>query len=100
MSISVDIENTGNRAGDEVLQLYVHQVHSSVKCPAKELRGFQRLSLQAGETKTVTFTLSAEKLAFWDEKTHGFLVEPGAYVVMVGSSSGDIRVQHHIEISR
>jgi len=100
LSVSVGITNEGKRTGDEVVQLYVHQVRSSVKRPAKELRGFSRLSLQPGGTATVTFTLPAEKLAFWDERTHGFVVEPGAYDVMVGASSADIREHDQIEVIR
>jgi len=98
VQISFDVKNSGARAGDEVPQLYVHQEKSSVKVPVKELRGFQRISLQPGETKTVTFPLLAEKLAFWDEKTHGFLVEPGAFDVMVGASSSDIRLKDQINV--
>jgi beta-glucosidase len=98
VSVSVEITNEGKRAGDEVAQLYVHQVKSSVKRPAKELRGFQRIRLQPGETKTATFRLPAEKLAFWDEQSHGFLVEPGRFDVLVGASSADIRVQDHLEV--
>jgi beta-glucosidase len=98
VSVSLDVTNTGKRAGDEVVQLYVHAVKSSVKRPAKELRGFQRISLQPGETKSVTLELPAEKLAFWDEKTHAFLVEPGAYEVMAGASSADIRLNDRIEV--
>jgi beta-glucosidase len=99
-NMSVNIENSGGRAGDEVVQLYVHQNKSNVKRPAKELRGFQRVNLQPGEKKTVTFSLPASKLAFWDEKTHGFLVEPGAFDVMVGASSSDIRLTGQIEVIR
>lgn len=91
VSVSVRVENVGRRAGDEVVQLYVHAVAGSVKRPGKELRGFERVSLQPGEMKTAAFTLPAEKLAFWDVATHGFVVEPGAYDVLVGSSSADIR---------
>jgi beta-glucosidase len=100
VEVSVDVTNTGRRAGDEVVQLYVHQVKSSVKRPAKELRGFRRIGLQPGETKTVSLTLPAAKLAFWDEKTHSFVVEPGAFGVMVGASSEDIRAQDEIEVIR
>ena len=98
VGVSVEITNEGKRAGDEVAQLYVHQVKSSVKRPTKELRGFQRVRLQPGETKTVTFHLPAEKLAFWDEQSHGFLVEPGRFDVLVGASSADIRVHDHLEV--
>jgi beta-glucosidase len=100
LNISVDVKNTGKRAGDEVVQLYVHQVKSSVKRPAKELRGFQRISLKPGEKQTVVFTLPAEKLALWDEKTHGFVVEPGAFDVMMGASSADIRLKDQVEVIR
>ena len=98
VTVSVNVANTGGRAGDEVPQLYVHQQKSRVKVPVKELRGFQRVSLQPGETKTVTFALPASKLAIWDETTHGFVVEPGAFDVMVGASSADIRLKDQIEV--
>ena len=99
VTVSVDITNTGRRAGDEVAQLYVHDVASSVVRPVKELRGFQRLTLQPGEKRTVSFTLPAAKLAFWDEKTHAFLVEPGAFEIMVGASSADIRAKSVLEVT-
>jgi len=98
VNVNIDVANTGKRAGDEVLQLYVHQEKSSVKVPIKELCGFQRISLQPGETKTVTLSLHAEKLAIWDETTHGFVVEPGAFDVMIGASSADIRLQDRIAV--
>ena len=99
-TVSAIVENVGKRAGDEVVQLYVRDVECSVKRPAKELRGFQRLHLKPGEKKMVTFPLPAAKLAFYDEvKTHGFVVEPGAFDVLVGSSSEDIRVQGRIEVT-
>jgi beta-glucosidase len=100
VEVSVDVTNNGSRAGDEVVQLYVHQVKSSVKRPVTELRGFQRIGLQPGETKTVSLTLPAAKLAFWNEKTHRFVVEPGAFDVMVGASSADIRLKDQIEVVR
>jgi beta-glucosidase len=100
ISISVDVKNTGKKSGDEVVQLYVHQLKSSVKRPARELRGFQRISLQPDETKTIVFTLPAQKLAFWDEATHGFVVEPGRFDVMVGASSSDIRLKDQIKVVR
>ena len=100
VNISVEVTNTGKRAVDEVVQLYVHQVKSSVKRPAKELRGFQRISLKPGEKKTITLTLAAEKLAFWDEKTHGFVVESGVFDVMIGASSADILLKDQVEVIR
>jgi beta-glucosidase len=98
VDVSVDIKNTGKRPGDEVVQMYVHQVKSSVKRPAKELRGFQRIQLQPGETKTVTLPLRAEKLAFWDEKNHGFVVEPGIFDILMGASSADIRLKDQLVV--
>jgi len=99
VTVAVDVANTGKRAGDEVVQLYVRDVECSVKRPAKELRGFQRIGLQPGEKKTVALELPAEKLSFYDVKTHGFIVEPGAFEVMVGSSSEDIRLKGGLEVT-
>ncbi|MEO5996586.1 MAG: glycoside hydrolase family 3 C-terminal domain-containing protein [Chitinophagaceae bacterium] len=96
--INVDVKNTGKIAGDEVVQLYVHDVDASVKRPSKELRGFERVTLNPGETKTVTLTLPGDKLAFYDEKTHGFIVEPGAFDILLGSSSGDIRLKTKLTV--
>jgi beta-glucosidase len=98
--ITVDIKNTGKREGDEVVQLYVHDVICSVKRPIKELRGFERISLNPGEAKTVTFSLPYEKLSFYDEKSHQFIVEPGTFEVMVGSSSEDIRLKGDFSVAR
>ena len=99
LTISIPVKNTGHRPGDEVVQLYVHQVNPSVKRPTKELRGFDRISLAPGESKTVTFTLPAEKLAFYDLNTHAFLVEQGAYDLMTGSSSKDIRATTRLTVA-
>jgi beta-glucosidase len=100
VNISLNVKNTGKRAGDEVVQLYVHQEKSNLKVPAEELRGFRRISLQPGETKTVAFTLPAAQLAIWDVTTHGFVVQPGAFDVLVGASSADIRLKDKIEVAR
>jgi beta-glucosidase len=99
VTVSVDVENVGPRPGDEVVQLYVRDVDCSVKRPAKELRGFARITLKPAEEKTVTMVLPGQKLAFYDEKTHGFLVEPGAFEIMVGASSDDIRARDQIEVA-
>lgn len=97
-TVSLEVQNTGARAGDEVVQLYVHDVKSSVPQPPQELKGFVRVNLQPGETKTVNLTLPAERLAYWDVKTHAFVVEPGAYQLLVGSSSRDIRGRAKLEV--
>ena len=87
VTVTFDVRNTGKRDGDEVAQLYIHEVKPAVVRPAKELRGFQRLSLKTGETRTVSLSLPAEKLAYWDEKSHAFTVHPGAFEILVGASS-------------
>jgi beta-glucosidase len=99
VAISVDIKNTGARAGDEVAQLYVHAQKSRVRRPAKELRGFCRVTVNPGHTKTVTFELAAAQLAFYDVTVHGFVVDPGRYDLLIGSSSDEIRVKAEIEVN-
>ncbi len=89
--VSVDITNTGDRAGAEVAELYLNEVVSSVTTPAKSLRGFARVDLAPGETKTVHFTLGPDQLSLWNRSMHR-VVEPGTFKIMVGSSSRDIRV--------
>lgn len=98
ITLTATIRNSGKLAGDEVVQLYIHDVAPSVKRPVKELRGFQRISLKAGEAKTISFNIPGDKLAFYDEKIHGFRVEPGARNVMLGSSSDDIRLQSQFKV--
>ncbi len=99
VNVRVAVQNTGKRAGDEVVQLYVHDVEASVKRPSKELRCFERVSLKPGERKTVSFTLPAEKLSFYDVKSKSFVVEPGQFEVMVGSSSEDIRAKQQLQVT-
>ena len=88
--VSVDVRNTGSRAGDEVVQLYIRDEVSSATRPVKELRGFQRVSLAPGETRTVSFDVGPEHLSY-----HGAgmkrVVEPGTFQLMVGGSSADVR---------
>ncbi len=97
-AVRLDVRNTGPRAGDEVVQLYVHDPIASVTRPVKELKGFARLKLQPGERKTVTFTLDTALLAFYDAEMR-FVVEPGTIEIMVGSSSEDIRLRGKLTIS-
>ena len=86
---TVDVTNTGSVRGDEVAQLYVHQTVSSVTRPVKELRGFQRLSLNPGETKTVEFTLGPDELSYLNRDMKR-VVEPGTFEVMAGGNSVDL----------
>lgn len=98
VDVTITIQNTGKMKGDEVVQLYVHDVISSVKRPVKELRGFQRVTLNAGEKQELHFTVPAAKLSFYDEKIHDFMVEPGMFDIMLGSSSDDIRASGQVEV--
>jgi beta-glucosidase len=95
--VLVDIKNTGTRAGDEVVQLYTRQLVSSVTTYEKNLRGFERVNLKPGESKTVEFYLPDEDLAIWDSQMH-FVVEPGTFRVMIGSSSEEIRLTGEFKI--
>ena len=98
ISVQVDVTNTGARAGDEVVQLYVRYPDSAVDRPQKDLRGFERISLAPGERQTVTFTLSAADISYWDAETDGWVVEPGRVELQVGSSSSDIRRTGHVTV--
>ncbi|MBN2470755.1 MAG: glycoside hydrolase family 3 C-terminal domain-containing protein, partial [Anaerolineae bacterium] len=89
-TVSVDITNAGERPGDEVVQLYIHDRVASVTRPVKELKAFKRLSLQPGETRTVSFAMHTSQLAFYDLAMN-LVVEPGEIEIMVGASSDDIR---------
>lgn len=90
VTVSVDVVNTGARAGDEVVQLYTHQLRSRVKQPVRALRGFARVSLAPGERTTVTLPLRAEDLAFWDVTSGRMVVESARHRVMVGRSATDV----------
>jgi beta-glucosidase len=98
VTAAIDITNTGPREGDEVVQLYVHELEPSVKRPAEELRGFQRIHLKPGETRKVTLTVAGEKLAFYDENRHAFRVHPGPFQILVGAASDDIRAKANLEV--
>ncbi len=89
ISVSVDVTNKGARAGDEVVQLYVRYPESKLPRPMKQLRGFQRVEIASGATRTVTFDLTAEDLAYWSPEKHAWVVEPGKVELLVGPSSAD-----------
>ena len=90
VTVSVEVRNTGKVAGDEVVQLYLHDVVSSVTRPIKELKGFRRVTLAPGETKTVQFILDREAFALWNQEMKR-VVEPGAFEIMVGPNSVDLK---------
>ncbi|MBL7165135.1 MAG: glycoside hydrolase family 3 C-terminal domain-containing protein [Dehalococcoidales bacterium] len=91
LTVRIDITNTGEREGKEVVQLYIHDIESSLVRPHKELKGFTKVSLTPGETRTVSFTLGQRDLSFYDPDRQEWVAEPGEFEVLVGSSSRDIR---------
>jgi beta-glucosidase len=86
---SIDVTNVGNRQGDEVVQLYVRDEVSSVTRPLKELKGFERVAIKPGETRTVTFNIGAEELRFYNREMRR-VVEPGSFKIMIGPNSVDL----------
>jgi len=99
ISISIDVTNTGSRAGDEVVQLYVKHLNSKVQRPNQELKGFKRITLKPNETQTVAIPLAAKNLAYWDIKAHKFVVEKDKIQLLIGSSSADIKQQQTIAVN-
>src|SRR5262249_20300800 len=97
VTVTCSVKNAGTRAGDEVVQLYVRDVLASVARPVMELKGFERVSLDPGESKTVTFELGKASLQMLD-KSMRWLVEPGAFRVMIGASSKDIRLRGELTV--
>jgi beta-glucosidase len=98
ITVSVDVRNTGRRAGEEVVQLYVKHLQSGVQRPLKELRGFRRVPLQPGETRTVTLPLDAASLAYWDTAHHSFVVESEPIEILVGGSSADLPLKTRVDV--
>ena len=95
--IRARVKNTGQRSGDEVAQLYLNDVLSSVSRPVQELRGFRKVSLQPGEEKEIAFTLTSDDLSLLDQNMDR-VVEPGTFEVMIGASSKDIRLKGRLEV--
>ena len=88
VNVSIDVTNTGDRTGDEVVQMYIRDCYSSVSRPVKELKGFERITVMPGQTKTVTFDITPEHLSFYNIDMK-YTVEAGEFVIMVGNSSRD-----------
>ena len=99
VTVRVEITNTGRKAGDEVVQLYIRDDISSYTTPAKQLRAFERIHLEAGESRIVAFTLDKKSMMLYMQNNE-WAVEPGSFSLMVGSSCEDIRLQHKITITK
>jgi len=99
-TVSVSVRNSGARAGAEVVQLYLQPPPSPVDRPVKELKGFGRVILQPGETKTVSFTLDKAAMSYYDVAIHDWVAQPGRFTVLVGASSRDIHAKGDFEFAR
>jgi len=98
VDISLTVENDGKVSGDEVVQLYIRDEYASLPRPVKELKGFARINLAPGESREVTFHLPVDQLAYYDEALR-LMVEPGKFLVMVGSASNDIRLEGEFTVT-
>ena len=98
LTVSVDVTNTGSRAGKEVVQLYVSDRTGSVRRPLKELKGYEKVSLDPGETKTVTMTLDKRSFAWYSTELHDWYAASGEYEILIGASSRDIRLTEEIRL--
>jgi beta-glucosidase len=96
VSVSVDVANVGDRAGDEVVELYAHHINSKVRRPRMQLCAFQRVTLQPGQTRTVTLDVPASRLAFWDVAGHRWKVENDKVELLAGPSSADLPLQRDL----
>jgi beta-glucosidase len=92
VEVSLQVRNTGSRAGDEVVQLYLRDVQASLPRPPKELKGFRRVHLEPGEARTLKFTLDPAAMSFYDPQKGDWIAEPGTFEVLLGASSRDIRL--------
>lgn len=92
-TVSVPVTNTGKREGSEIVELYISDPKASVDRPVKELKGFSKVALAPGETKTVTFEITEPDLSFFDAEKHSWVCEPGEFQALIGASSADIRTK-------
>jgi beta-glucosidase len=100
LTVRFEIENTGRRDAAEVAQIYVADVEASLPRPVKELKGFQKVFLKAGEKKTVSIALNQNAFAFYDPQSQSWIAEKGAFKILVGSSSRDIRLSGDYKLNK
>ncbi|GLB49403.1 glycoside hydrolase family 3 C-terminal domain-containing protein [Neptunitalea lumnitzerae] len=98
ITITTTVTNTGDRAGAEVVQMYITDVKSSLVRPEKELKGFEKIFLEPGETKTVKFVITKDALSYFDDAKHAWIAEPGKFKVLIGSSSLEIEGSEKFEL--
>jgi beta-glucosidase len=97
--VSFDIQNTGNRVGAESAQVYVKAMHPSVMMPEKELKGFTKVSLNAGEKKRVSVVLDSNAFSYYNTDLKKFVVDKGAYQIIVGASSRDLKLKGKVTVN-
>ena len=100
IAVTVKVRNTGKRAGADVVELYVHDGHAKIDRPVHELKGFSRVELKPGETKTVQFKLSRADLSYWSPEKKDWVADPGSFEIQIGASSRDIRLKAPLELAR
>ena len=98
VKVTVDVSNTGSRAGKDVVQLYVSAKDSKAIRPVRELRGFEKVELQPGETKTVSFELDSRAFAYWNRDISDWYVETGAYEIQIGKNAQEILLSAEVEV--
>ncbi|HTR81235.1 MAG TPA: glycoside hydrolase family 3 C-terminal domain-containing protein, partial [Bacteroidota bacterium] len=98
VEVRFTVKNVGTRKGAEIAQLYVHDVASSLQRPVKELKGFRRIELDAGQSAVITLELSSQAFSYWNPASKGWFEERGNFVLQIGSSSRDIKLQKEIEL--
>ena len=98
ISFTVPVTNTGHRAGSETIQLYIAAKDSKVDRPVKELKAFQKVQLQPGETRNVTLTINTDALSYYDETSHGWCAEPGRYEALIGTASDKLPTKYTFQL--
>jgi beta-glucosidase len=97
VTVSFNLQNTGKYAGEEIAQLYLHDLVSQPLRPVKELKDFKKVMLQPGESKTITFTIDRKKLAFYNDRLE-YITQPGVFTVSIGTSSDNIKLQDNFDL--
>lgn len=100
LTAQFEIKNTGTRDGAEIAQLYVHEKNPSLSRPEKELKGFKKVFLKAGETKTVSIPLNQTAFAFYDPAQNGWVAEKDGFEILIGSSSRDLRLRDYFNLAQ
>ena len=98
VKLTFTVQNTGKVAGAEIAQVYVTQKNAPVLRPAKELKGFKKVFLKAGEQQTITIPVKVEDMAYWDENTGNWKVDAGEFVLNLATSSGDVKFKVAVEV--